>query len=72
MCPSLRLEDMRLSYTGIRPRLTPEHVHTIADWVIEHDPRWPQVIHLIGIESPGLTACLSIGKSVAEMARAVL
>lgn len=72
MCPSLRLEDLRLSYTGIRPRLTPEHVHTIADWVIEHDPRWPQVIHLIGIESPGLTACLSIGQSVAEMVRAVL
>lgn len=72
MCPSLRLEDLRLSYTGLRPRLTPEHVHTIADWVIEHDPRWPQVIHLIGIESPGLTSCLSIGKSVTEMARSVL
>ncbi|MEK7831337.1 MAG: FAD-dependent oxidoreductase [Acidobacteriota bacterium] len=72
MCPSLRLEDLRLSYTGIRPRLTPEHIHTIADWVIEHDPRWPQVIHLIGIESPGLTSCLSIGQSVAEMARTVL
>ena len=72
MCPSLRLEDLRLSYTGIRPRLTPEHVHTIADWVIEHDPRWPQVIHLIGIESPGLTACLSIGQSVADMVRTVL
>ncbi len=72
MCPSLRLEDLRLSYTGLRPRLTPEHVHTIADWVIEHDPRWSQVIHLIGIESPGLTSCLSIGKSVAEMARSVL
>lgn len=72
MCPSLQLEDLRLSYTGLRPRLTPEHIHTIADWVIEHDPRWPQVIHLIGIESPGLTSCLSIGKSVAEMARSVL
>ncbi len=72
MCPSLQLEDLRLSYTGLRPRLTPEHIHTIADWVIEHDPRWPQVIHLIGIESPGLTSCLSIGKSVAKMARSVL
>lgn len=72
MCPSLRPEDLRLSYTGIRPRLVPEHVHTFADWVIEHDPRWPSVIHLIGIESPGLTSCLSIGQSVAEMARSVL
>lgn len=72
MCPSLRLDDLRLSYTGLRPRLTPEHIHTIADWVIEHDPRWPQVIHLIGIESPGLTSCLSIGQSVAKMAGSVL
>ncbi|HMV46145.1 MAG TPA: NAD(P)/FAD-dependent oxidoreductase [Blastocatellia bacterium] len=72
MCPSLRLEDLRLSYTGLRPRLLPEHDHSFADWVIRHDPRWPSVIHLIGIESPGLTSCLSIAQSVAEMARTVL
>lgn len=72
MAPSLRLEDLRLSYTGIRPRLRPEQDHTFADFVIEHDPRWPQVIHLIGIESPGLTSALSLGSSVGEMARAAL
>ncbi len=70
MVPSLKFEDMRLSYTGIRPRLVPEHVHSFADFVIEHDPQWPFVIHLIGIESPGLTSCLSIGAGVCEMARA--
>jgi L-2-hydroxyglutarate oxidase LhgO len=63
---------MRVSYTGIRPRLAPEHQHTFADFVIEHDPNHPPVIHLIGIESPGLTSCLSIGRSVAEMARDAL
>jgi glycerol-3-phosphate dehydrogenase len=68
MVPSLRFEDLRLSYTGIRPRLVPELGPSFADWVIERDPRWPSVIHLIGIESPGLTACLSIGGSVREMA----
>lgn len=72
MCPELRLEDLRMSYTGLRPRLVPAHVHSFADWVIEHDPRWPSIIHLIGIESPGLTSCLSIGKSVAEMIRSIL
>jgi glycerol-3-phosphate dehydrogenase len=72
MAPALRFEDMRSSYTGIRPRLTPEHEHSFADFVIEHDPNHPSVIHLIGIESPGLTSCLSIGKSVAEMARSIL
>jgi glycerol-3-phosphate dehydrogenase len=72
MAPALRFEDMRMSYTGIRPRLVPEYVHSFADFVITHDPQWPFVIHLIGIESPGLTSCLSIGKSVAEMARTIL
>jgi glycerol-3-phosphate dehydrogenase len=70
--PSLKLEDLRSSYTGLRPRLVPEDDHSFADFVIEHDPQWPSVIHCIGIESPGLTACLSIGKSVSEMARAVI
>jgi glycerol-3-phosphate dehydrogenase len=72
MVPILRLEDLRLSYSGLRARLLPEHEHTFADFVIEHDPQWPSVIHLIGIESPGLTSCLSIGASVGEMARKVL
>src|SRR5262245_21149742 len=72
MAPALRFEDMRPSYTGIRPRLTPEHEHSFADFVIEHDPNHPSVIHLIGIESPGLTSCLSISKSVTEMARMIL
>src|SRR5262249_54415451 len=35
MVPQLRYEDMRLGYTGIRPRLVPEHEHGFADWVIE-------------------------------------
>jgi glycerol-3-phosphate dehydrogenase len=72
MAPCLRIEDLRLSYTGIRPRLAAEHQHEFFDWVIERDPQSPSVIHLIGIESPGLTAAMSIGKSVCEMAREVL
>jgi glycerol-3-phosphate dehydrogenase len=72
MAPALRYEDMRPSYTGIRPRLTPEHEHSFADFVIEHDPNHPSVIHLIGIESPGLTSCLSISRSVTEMAQMIL
>jgi L-2-hydroxyglutarate oxidase LhgO len=72
MAPALRFEDMRPGYTGIRPRLTPEHDHSIADFVIEYDPNHPSIIHLIGIESPGLTACLSISRSVVEMAQSIL
>jgi glycerol-3-phosphate dehydrogenase len=69
MVPSLRLEDLRLSYTGLRSRLPAEHEHRFADFVIEHDPQWANVIHLIGMESPGLTSALSVGRSVGEMVR---
>jgi glycerol-3-phosphate dehydrogenase len=70
--PSLRLEDLRPGYTGIRARLLPEHEHSFADFIIGPDPQRPSVIHLIGMESPGLTSCLSIASSVGEMVRAVL
>ncbi|HEY8461530.1 MAG TPA: NAD(P)/FAD-dependent oxidoreductase [Blastocatellia bacterium] len=71
MAPSLRFEDLRPGYTGIRPRLAPESEHSFVDFVIKHDPNHPSIIHLIGIESPGLTACLSISRSVVEMVEAV-
>lgn len=67
--PSLRLEDLRLSYTGIRARLRPAHDSSFADWVIERDPHRPSIIHLIGLESPGLTACLSLGEMISGMIR---
>jgi glycerol-3-phosphate dehydrogenase len=70
--PTLRREDLRLSYTGLRARLLTEHDHSFADFVIGPDPQWPFVIHTIGIESPGLTSSLSIGAAVGEMVRAVL
>jgi L-2-hydroxyglutarate oxidase LhgO len=70
--PALRLEDLRPSYAGLRARLLPEHDHSFADFVIGPDPEWPFVIHTLGIESPGLTAALSIGAAVSEMVRAVL
>lgn len=69
MVRGLRLEDLKQSYSGIRARLLPEHDHSFADFVIEADPGSQQVIHLIGIESPGLTSCLSIGRTVGEMVR---
>jgi L-2-hydroxyglutarate oxidase LhgO len=36
--------------------------------VITRDPAVPQAIHLVGIESPGLTAAPSIALAVAKMA----
>ena len=67
--PALRLDDLRESYSGLRARLLPEDDHSFADWVITRDAARPSVVHAIGIESPGLTSCLSIAVSVAGMVR---
>ena len=39
---------------------------------MERDPQCPSVLHLIGIESPGLTSAPSIAEHVAELASEIL
>ncbi|MGH9762152.1 MAG: NAD(P)/FAD-dependent oxidoreductase, partial [Blastocatellia bacterium] len=65
----LKLEDLRPSYTGIRARLLPEHDHSFADFAIVYQEGSPFVVHLIGMESPGLTSALSLGASIGEVIR---
>ena len=36
-------------------------------FVIERDANWPNVIHLVGMDSPGLTSALAIAQHVAKM-----
>jgi L-2-hydroxyglutarate oxidase LhgO len=67
MLPDLQIEDLRLSYSGLRPRLQAAHESGFVDWAMEYDPQYPQVIHLIGMESPALTSCLSLALHVSEM-----
>lgn len=66
LVPSLKIEDMRPSYAGIRSKLVRQG-EPDADFIIINNKPFPNVIHLLGIESPGLTACLSIGKHVRIM-----
>jgi L-2-hydroxyglutarate oxidase LhgO len=72
MLPELKEEDLRLAYSGLRPKLVAPSEHFVADFVIEADKEVPQVIHLVGIESPGLTAAASIAKHVTELVGNVL
>jgi L-2-hydroxyglutarate oxidase LhgO len=64
--PAIRPEHLTPDYSGIRPKLVgPEG--GFADFVLADPSSQPGVVHLIGIESPGLTASLAIGARVSEM-----
>jgi len=72
MVPEIAEGDLQLAYTGLRPKLVPPGGHGIADFVIEPDREAPQVIQLVGIESPGLTAAPAIAQHVSALVANVL
>jgi L-2-hydroxyglutarate oxidase LhgO len=66
--PFINLSDLQPDMAGIRPKLQAPGT-PVRDFVIAHESgrALPGVINLMGIESPGLTACLSIARLVADM-----
>jgi L-2-hydroxyglutarate oxidase LhgO len=65
--PELEKGDFRLAHCGIRPSLRAPNEKGFLDFRIFRDPNAPQVVHLIGIDSPGLTAAPAIARYVADM-----
>lgn len=55
------------NYAGIRSKQTPPSQGGYKDYVIEESEEAPNMINLIGIESPGLTAAYPIAKKVVSM-----
>ncbi len=72
LAPEIEESDLQLAYTGLRPKLVPPSGKGIVDFVIEPDHEFPQVIQLVGIESPGLTAAPAIARHVVSLAEQIL
>ncbi len=61
---NIKLDDLQADHVGI---LAEEK--STYDFIIELDNKYRNCLHLIGIESPGLTASLAIGKYVQKIIR---
>ncbi len=67
LVPELAPEDLQQAYSGIRAKLVPPGEKGLGDFVVTRDPVYPCVIHLVGIDSPGLTAAASLARHVSAL-----
>lgn len=66
MLPGITSRDVIGSYAGIRPKTVSSAQGGFGDFIIEEAPELPGMLHLVGIESPGLTASPAIALDVAQ------
>lgn len=71
--PQIKLEDLEPEMAGIRPKLQGPG-EPWQDFVIRREAAagLPGLINLVGMESPGLTACLAVAEQVERLAAEVL
>ena len=61
--PSVNFRQVITSFTGVRSS------GTTGDFIIEPSKKAPGVVHLVAIESPGLTCCVAIARYAVEKLR---
>ncbi len=71
LVPEITAADLAPAYSGIRAKLAAPG-EPARDFVMERDAKHPRAIHLVGIESPGLTSAPSIARQVAGMIQEIL
>jgi glycerol-3-phosphate dehydrogenase len=67
LLPEIEEKDLQLGYSGLRPKLAAPDHKGIMDFVITRDPAVAQAIHLVGMESPGLTAAPAVAEYVSQL-----
>lgn len=60
--PSLNINDLEYHQAGVSAKLS-----GFNDFIIQKDRIFPQCIHIMGIDSPGLTSSLAIGLYVKDI-----
>jgi glycerol-3-phosphate dehydrogenase len=73
LLPEVEESDLQLGYSGLRPKIVPpDATDAHGDFIIMRDPKVPNAIQLVGIESPGLTSAPSIAEHATQLAAEVL
>jgi glycerol-3-phosphate dehydrogenase len=80
LLPEIASSDLVPAYSGIRAKLVPPPSVSVkksshagmADFIIQRDPEFPNVIQLMGIESPGLTSAPAIAEDVRNLVNEIL
>lgn len=60
--PRLQLDDLEYHQVGVMA-VNKNH----SDWILRRDIKYPNAVHAVGIDSPGITSIFSIARYVTEL-----